>query len=190
MVIARKKNKIINFELTFTLQLHHMKTENNIILTNTQINHKIRRIALQILESNIDEPEIILAGISKNGFLIAEKLKQIISDYSDVKITLCEVFINKKELLNEVTVSINVKEYANKSVILIDDVLHSGATLIYGVKHFLNVPLKQLKTAVLINRNHKKFPIKADFKGLSLSTSINEHVEIIFDNDNAQAVLI
>lgn len=167
-----------------------MKTENNIILTNTQINHKIRRIALQILESNIDESQIILAGISKNGFLIASKLKQAILDYSDVKITLCEVFINKKELLNEVTVSINIEEYTNKSVILIDDVLHSGATLIYGVKHFLNVPLKQLKTAVLINRNHKKFPIKADFKGLSLSTSINEHVEIVFNNDTAQAVLI
>lgn len=167
-----------------------MKTENNIILTNTQINHKIRRIALQILESNVDESQIILAGISKNGFLIAEKLKQTISDYSNVNITLCEVFINKKELLSEVAVSINIDEYTNKSVVLIDDVLHSGATLIYGVKHFLNVPLKQLKTAVLINRNHKKFPVKADFKGLSLSTSINEHVEIVFNNDTAQAVLI
>jgi pyrimidine operon attenuation protein/uracil phosphoribosyltransferase len=167
-----------------------MKTENNIILTNTQINHKIRRIALQILESNIDESQIILAGISKNGFLIAEKLKQAITDYSDIEVTLCEVFVNKKELLNKVTVSINLNEYTNKSVVLIDDVLHSGATLIYGVKHFLNVPLKQLKTAVLINRNHKKFPVKADFKGLSLSTSINEHVEIVFNNDTAQAVLI
>ncbi|NQY30929.1 MAG: phosphoribosyltransferase [Flavobacteriaceae bacterium] len=167
-----------------------MKTKNNIILTNTQINHKIRRIALQILESNIYESKIILAGISKNGFFIAKKLKQAISDYSDVKIILCEVFINKKELLNKVTVSINIEEYTNESVILIDDVLHSGATLIYGVKHFLNVPLKQLKTAVLINRNHKKFPIKADFKGLSLSTSINEHVEIVFNNNTAQAVLI
>jgi pyrimidine operon attenuation protein/uracil phosphoribosyltransferase len=53
-----------------------MKTKNNIILNNTQINHKIRRIALQILESNINEEEIVLAGISKNGFLIAEKLKK------------------------------------------------------------------------------------------------------------------
>lgn len=167
-----------------------MKTENNIILNNTQINHKIRRIALQILESNIDEPKIILAGISKNGFLIAQKLKQVITDYSDVNITLCEVYINKKELLNEVTVSIDTKAYTNQSVILVDDVLHSGATLIYGVKHFLNAPLKQLKTVVLINRNHKKFPVKADFKGLSLSTSINEHVEIIFDNNSAQAILI
>lgn len=168
-----------------------MKTENNIILTNTQIAHKIRRIALQILESNINEPQIVLAGISKNGFLIAEKLQDIISNYSDVNIILCEVFINKKDLLTDIELSISTDQYINYSVVLIDDVLHSGATLIYGVKHFLNVPLKQLKTAVLINRNHKKYPIKADFKGLSLSTSINEHIEIIFDtNNNATAVLV
>lgn len=167
-----------------------MKTENNIILTNTQINHKIRRIALQILESNVEESKIVLAGISKNGFLIAQKLKTVIRDYSDVEIILCEVFINKKELLSAVTLSINSEAYKNSSVILVDDVLHSGATLIYGVKHFLNTPLKQLKTAVLINRNHKKFPVKADFKGLSLSTSINEHVEIIFDHNNAATAIL
>jgi pyrimidine operon attenuation protein/uracil phosphoribosyltransferase len=168
-----------------------METENSIILTNTQVNHKIRRIALQILESNVGEDKIVLAGISKNGFIIAEKLQKIIADYSDVTIVLCEVFINKKNVLTDVKLSIATEDYINSSVVLIDDVLHSGATLIYGVKHFLNVPLKQLKTAVLINRNHKKYPIKADFKGLSLSTSINEHIEIVFDNNNeATAILV
>ena len=131
-----------------------------------------------------------MAGISKNGFLIAEKLKQVISNYSTVETVLCEVFINKKDLLKEVKLSISTDEYSNTSVILIDDVLHSGATLIYGVKHFLNVNLTQLKTAVLINRNHKKYPIKADFKGLSLSTSINEHVEIVFDSNNEATALL
>jgi pyrimidine operon attenuation protein/uracil phosphoribosyltransferase len=167
-----------------------MKTKNNIILNNTQINHKIRRIALQILESNINEEEIVLAGISKNGFLIAEKLKKIIKYYSNVNIILSKVTINKHNLLSEVTTTLQVSDYSNKSIILVDDVLYSGATLIYGVKHFLNTPLKQLKTAVLINRNYKKFPVKADFKGLSLSTSINEHVEIVFKNDQAEAILL
>jgi pyrimidine operon attenuation protein/uracil phosphoribosyltransferase len=167
-----------------------MKTKNNIILNNTQINHKIRRIALQILESNINEEEIVLAGISKNGFLIAEKLKKIIKYYSNVNIILSKVTINKHNLLSKVTTTLQVSDYSNKSIILVDDVLYSGATLIYGVKHFLNTPLKQLKTAVLINRNYKKFPVKADFKGLSLSTSINEHVEIVFKNDQAEAILL
>jgi pyrimidine operon attenuation protein/uracil phosphoribosyltransferase len=82
------------------------------------------------------------------------------------------------------------EEYANKSLILVDDVLHSGTTLIYGVKHFLDSPLAQFKTAVLVNRNHKKYPVKADFKGISLSTSLNEHVDVIFDGKHSKVVLI
>ena len=73
---------------------------------------------------------------------------------------------------------------------MVDDVLNSGTTLMYGIKHFLDVPLKRFKTAVLVNRNHKKYPVKADFKGISLSTSINEHVEVIFDEKNSKAYLV
>ena len=75
-------------------------------------------------------------------------------------------------------------------IILVDDVLNSGSTLIYGVKHFLNVELKQFKTAVLVNRNHKKFPVKADFKGISLSTSMQNHVKVEFKGPNIQVILI
>jgi pyrimidine operon attenuation protein/uracil phosphoribosyltransferase len=73
---------------------------------------------------------------------------------------------------------------------LVDDVLNSGTTLMYGIKYFLDVPLKRFKTAVLVNRNHKKYPVKADFKGISLSTSINEHVEVSFDEKNSKAFLM
>ena len=69
-------------------------------------------------------------------------------------------------------------------MVLVDDVLHSGTTLIYGIKHFLEVPLKQFNTAVLVDRNHKKYPVKADFKGISLSTSINENVSVVFEKEN------
>jgi pyrimidine operon attenuation protein/uracil phosphoribosyltransferase len=84
---------------------------------------------------------------------------------------------------------LDVKDYTNKSLVLIDDVLHTGTTLIYSVNHFLKVPLKQFKTAVLVNRNHKKYPVKADFKGISLSTSLQENVEVIFDSKNSRVVL-
>ena len=86
--------------------------------------------------------------------------------------TLCEVKIDKKNPLNKISTTLDADNYKNKSLILVDDVLNSGTTLIYGIKHFLEVPLKQFNTAVLINRNHKKYPVKADFKGLSLSTSM------------------
>jgi pyrimidine operon attenuation protein/uracil phosphoribosyltransferase len=92
--------------------------------------------------------------------------------------------MDKKNPLKGVSTSIDKSDYENKSVVLVDDVLNSGSTLIYGVHHFLQVPLKQIKTAVLVNRNHKKYPVKADFKGISLSTSLHEHIEVRFEKDN------
>lgn len=160
-----------------------------IILNNTQINHKIKRIAYQIYENNVDEKSIIIAGIANNGYLFAQKLKTDIELISTIKVTLCKVEINKKQPLNTVKTSLLPKEYSNSSLILVDDVLNSGSTLIYAIKHFLEVPLKQFKTAVLVNRNHKKYPVKADFKGISLSTSIQEHITVELDKKNAVAYL-
>ncbi len=161
----------------------------SIILNNQQINHTIKRIAFQIYENNINEKTIILAGIAKNGFLLAQKFKKALEEISNIQVILCEVKINKKRPLEPIETSLNSSEYADKSLVLVDDVLNSGTTLMYAVKHFLEVPLKQFKTAVLVNRNHKKYPIKADFKGLSLSTSLQEHITVEFDKNEARAFL-
>lgn len=166
-----------------------MTETNNIILTHEEIIHKIKRIAYQIYESNVDEKEIILAGIESNGYVLAKKLKTVLKKISPLEPILCKVSIDKKNPLNNVKTSISPEDYKNKSVVLIDDVLNSGTTLIYGVKHFLNVPLKQFKTAVLVNRNHKKYPVKADFKGISLSTSLKEHINVVLDNNDFKAIL-
>ncbi|MHA7058050.1 phosphoribosyltransferase family protein [Aquimarina sp. M1] len=161
-----------------------MQTTDNIILTHEQIQHKIKRIAYQIYESNVNEKEIVIAGISKNGFIFAQRLKTILEDISDITITLCEVTMDKTAPHNTVETSIPTSAYTNKSLVLADDVLNSGTALVYGVKHFLDVPLIRFKTAVLVNRNHKKYPIKADFKGISLSTSLHEHVNVIFSKND------
>ena len=160
-----------------------------IILNKIQITHKIKRIAYQIYENNVNEEEVIIAGIFENGYLFAKKLKTAVENISSIKVTLCKVEIDKKKPTNSIKTSLKPEEYKNKSLLLVDDVLHSGTTLIYGVKHFLEVPLKQFKTAVLVDRNHKKYPIKADFKGISLSTSLNENVSVIFEKGNCFAIL-
>ena len=152
--------------------------KDSIILTNEQINHKIKRIAYQILESNSTEKEIVLAGITGNGYILSKKIKGVLSQISDVNIQLCEVKIDKKKPRNKIVTSLNSIDYKNKSLVLVDDVLNSGTTLMYGVKHFLEVPLKRFKTAVLVNRNHKKYPIKADFKGVSLSTTLQDNITV------------
>jgi pyrimidine operon attenuation protein/uracil phosphoribosyltransferase len=161
-----------------------------IILDHNQINQKIKRIAYQIYEANSSEKEVVIAGIQGNGVYFSIQLAKSLEQISSLKITLCEVFIDKKNPLDKITTSIKSINYYNKSIVLVDDVLNSGTTLMYGIKYFLNVPLKRFKTAVLVNRNHKKYPVKADFKGISLSTSINEHVEVSFDEKNSKAFLM
>ena len=160
------------------------------ILTNSQIKRKIKRISLQIIESNIEEKEVVLAGIEQNGFLIAKELNKMISELSNLNIKLCSLKIDKKNPLNNISTSLNSSEYKNKSIVVVDDVLNSGSTLMYAVKHFLDTELRQLKTTVLVDRNHKKFPIKADFKGVSLSTSIQNHVKVQFDKNSIEAFLL
>ncbi len=163
--------------------------QETVILDKKQIAHKLKRIAYQVYETNIEEKEVVIAGIEANGYLVAKKLKRLVEQISPIKVTLCKVMIDKVQPTNPIRTSLSKKDYTNKSVLLVDDVLHSGTTLIYGVKHFLEVPLKQFKTAVLVDRNHKKYPVKADFKGISLSTSISENVSVIIEKDNDRAVL-
>jgi len=155
----------------------------NIILTNQQIEHTTKRIAYQIYETFVDEEEIVIAGIASNGYIFAKKIAEALNTISTLKVSLCEVRINKQNPESAVNTSLSKEAYANKGLILVDDVLNSGTTLIYAVRHFLDVPLTKFKTAVLVDRNHKKYPVKADFKGISLSTSSLEHVQVIFDEN-------
>ncbi|UNY97433.1 phosphoribosyltransferase [Zhouia spongiae] len=163
-----------------------MTTTQNKILGHDEIQHKIKRIAYQIYETFVEEDEIVIAGIANGGLEFARKIQHTFNDIADIKTTLCEVKIDKQNLLAPISTSLDKSAYENKALVLADDVLNTGGTLIYGVKHFLEVPLKKFKTVVLVDRNHKKYPIKADFKGISLSTSLQEHVEVLFkEGDDA-----
>lgn len=161
----------------------------NIILNHQEIEHKTKRIAYQIYETFVDEKEIVIAGIASNGYVFAQKIAEVLTEISTLKVLLCEVTINKNHPNENIATSIPAPEYQNKGIVLVDDVLNSGTTLVYGVKHFLEVPTSKLKTAVLVDRNHKKYPVKVDFKGISLSTSSQEHVSVFFEKGNNHAVL-
>jgi pyrimidine operon attenuation protein/uracil phosphoribosyltransferase len=161
----------------------------DLILNHTQILHIVKRIAYQIYESNPDEKEILIAGIKNNGYTFAKKIKKELVKISSMRVVLCDITIDKKNPLHEIKSSVLPKDFQDRSIVLVDDVLNSGSTLIHTAKYFLQVPIKQLKTVVLIDRNHKKYPIKADFKGISLSTSLNENVVVLFEKNNDRAVL-
>lgn len=165
-----------------------MKDE-TLILSDKQIQHKIRRIAFQILEFYDGDKDLVIAGIANNGYTFAQKLVKDIKAITEIEPKICKIKIDKKHPYKSPVISLEEKVYEGQSIVLVDDVLNTGSTLIYSVKHLLETDLKELKTAVLIDRSHKKFPIKADFKGLSLSTSLSETVKVTF-GETSQAVLI
>jgi pyrimidine operon attenuation protein/uracil phosphoribosyltransferase len=159
------------------------------ILGQDRINKIVKRIAFQIHEKNQNESEIILIGILKNGFILSNLIEKELQKISKSKIQLLSIKVNKKSPLNSVELSSDLNKIKDKSLVLIDDVLNSGKTLIHCVKYLLDVPLANFNTVVLIDRNHKKYPIKIDFKGLSLSTSIRENVTVVFDKSNSYAFI-
>ena len=164
--------------------------DKNVIINDNQIRSKLKRISYQILETNLQNSVLVIAGIESNGYLIAKELKKTLNKLSNIEVILCKVKIDKKNPRKPIETSISKDEYSNKSIVLVDDVLNSGSTLVYAVKHFLEVELSQFKTAVLVDRNHKKFPVKADYKGISLSTSIQSQVIVEFKGSKIQAILV
>lgn len=168
-----------------------MSNTKTIILTASQIGQKINRIAYEIYENNSQEKEIIVAGIMPNGYILAQKIKSVLEKIAPVKVQLVKVEVDKERpFAEENKFELNDKEIKNKAIVLVDDVLNSGKTLIYGIKYFLNVPVKRIKTAVLIDRNHNRYPIKADFVGLSLSTTMQEHVSVELEKKNKEVVYL
>lgn len=153
-------------------------------MNSKRINDCAHRISYQIVESSINRKEIVIIGIKNNGFIFAQKIHDFLKKITDQKIELLSVEINKKNPNESITFKNKFNTIDNSSVILIDDVLNTGKTLMYSIKFLLNYKINQLKTAVLIDRNHKDFPVKVDFKGLSLSTTMNEHVEVVLKKNN------
>ncbi len=155
-----------------------MSTKSVLILNQEQIQKKTIRIAYQILEDNFDEKSLVLVGIADRGYVFAQRLKVLLEKISAIDVQLIKVVLDKTSSTLNAHTDIPVEQAKNKTVILVDDVLNSGRTLAYGMGVFFDVPLKKMRTAVLIDRSHHKFPIFSDFSGLKLSTILKEHVTV------------
>ena len=161
----------------------------NKILNADQIKKIVKRIAYQIQENNLEYSEIILIGVYNNGYMLAKIIEKELKQISKSSIELISIKINKENPLDKIDLDCKKEYLKNKSIVLIDDVLHTGRTLIYCVKHLLDMSPRNFNTVVLVDRNHKKFPIKVDFKGISLSTSMSEHVEVVFEKNESYVVI-
>ncbi|HLP20524.1 MAG TPA: phosphoribosyltransferase family protein [Chitinophagales bacterium] len=152
------------------------------ILTTEAIQQKTRRIAYQIVEDNYDEDELVLIGIKPNGLEYAAQLKKEIEAIDGMKVVLLELSLNKaKPLEEEISLELGKKTLNNKTVIVVDDVANTGKTLYYALKPVMDFLPKKVQAVVLVDRQHKLFPVSPDFVGLSLSTTMKEHIQVEFD---------
>ena len=160
-----------------------MPEKKNKIMDANDIHRTIKRISYQIYETHFEESQLVLAGIAKNGVIMATRIRNELKKISEIDVIFMEISVDKKNPINPIVLSQKLEVCKNNPVVVVDDVLNTGSTLIYAVTHFLSIKLKKLQTAVLVNRNHKNFPVKGDFKGISLSTSIKENIDVTFGED-------
>ena len=167
-----------------------MPESKSLILDHKNIEQKINRIAYQIYETHYDQKKIIIAGIAESGFILAKLISMKLKKISPLDVVMCELKINKKNpLQSEINLNIEPKDFKNETIIVVDDVSNSGKTMMYVIKPFLEVPIKKLSIAVLIKRSHKRFPLNADYVGLSLTTTLKEHIEVSLEKGNYAAYL-
>ena len=149
------------------------------ILSDQKIRQKIKRLAIEILERNTEETEMIVAGINNNGLLFASLIVDELKGICDSPIHLTRIQLNPAAPIDsEVVIDMDVDKIKGKAILIVDDVANTGRTLFYACKPLLTIIPKKIEVAVLVDRTHKSFPIKVDYVGLSLATTLKENIDV------------
>ncbi len=186
-----RKSFIFVIQFINLLEKHVENRTKMQLLDTNQTFQKIRRMAYQIYENNFEEPTLILAGIQGEGYIMAEYLVKELQAISSIEVIIAKVSFDKSAVVQpDILIESDVDTFKNKPVVLIDDVLNTGKTLAFCLRPFMTIPLKRLQVAVLVDRNHPKFPISADYIGYSLSTTLSEHIEVRLSNTEDKGVYL
>ncbi len=151
------------------------------ILSNEQIDKKIKRLAYQILENNYNAKKLYLAGINNAGQKFAKLLADQLTQLHSTQIELIQIKLNPAAPLEGTNLSIDVQSLKNQTVIIVDDVANTGRTIFYAFKPIFETLAESVQVAVLVDRKHKSFPIKVDYVGLSLATTLKENIRVKLD---------
>lgn len=154
------------------------------VLNHQQIKKKITRMAYEIYERNLNSKAVVLAGISGMGETLANLLATELKAISPLEIEQVKIILDKAHVASEEVQLSSEIDLQGKTLILVDDVLNTGKTLVYAMKPFLEEELYKMEIAVLVNRSHGLFPIRPDYTGFELSTTLNEHIKVDFSGDN------
>lgn len=152
-----------------------------LLLNSRQIQQRINRLAFQVYEDNFEQQDLIIAGIAKSGFIVAERLQEALTKICPIKTELIEIEVDKENPTRvEMEPAISKQALKDKVVIVVDDVLNSGKTLIYSLRPFLDADMRKIRTVLLVDRDHKRYPVEADYVGITLSTTLQEHIRVGF----------
>ncbi|EKB50550.1 phosphoribosyltransferase family protein [Cecembia lonarensis] len=155
-----------------------------LVLNHKQIQQKITRMAYEIYERNASEEAILLAGIRGMGSQLAHYLAESLQNISHLNVQVTEILLDKEDVnRGKVKLSSDL-DLTDQNVIIVDDVLNTGKTLVYALKPFLDAPIKKMEVAVLVNRSHKLFPVTPDYTGLELATTLSEHITVDLSKEN------
>jgi pyrimidine operon attenuation protein / uracil phosphoribosyltransferase len=158
----------------------------NYILTQQTAERKLRRMAFEILENNSGEQQLILAGIRESGSVIARNIQRQLKEIAGARVVthLISIGLDKRSP-GPVTLSESLP-FDDQVIIVIDDVANSGRTLLYAMKPFLDFHPRKIESLVLVERSHKAFPVQPDYSGLSLATTLQEHIYVEVEGDEVK----
>lgn len=159
------------------------------VLNHKQVGQKITRMAFEIYERNLNSSGVVFAGITGMGMTLANLLASELKKISPIPVEVVEVILDKKAVSkSEIELSENL-ELSKKTIILVDDVLNTGKTLVYAMKPFLDQEIQKMEIAVLVNRSHGLFPLRPDYTGYELATTLSEHIRVDFSENNYSVLL-
>lgn len=146
------------------------------ILDQLAISRKIRRMALEIAERNTDADRLVLVGIEPNGQIMAQQIKSLLKEWFQGDIDEITLSLDKRKPKGvELSAQVDMN---GAVVIVVDDVANSGKTLTYALKPILQFHPQKIQTLVLVERTHKEFPVKADYVGISIATTVNDFIAV------------
>ncbi|MBS1569705.1 MAG: phosphoribosyltransferase [Bacteroidetes bacterium] len=150
-----------------------------VVLEHDRIQRKLDRMALQVLEHNPGAKQLLIVGVVPRGAVLAHRLKKLLDKLTGIESEVLELSLPKDGPLDApVKLRPEGRKLDGAAVVLVDDVLMSGRTLMHAAAHLVKHPLKRLTTLVLVDRMHRAFPIRADIVGLTLSTTMQEHISV------------
>lgn len=158
------------------------------LLHQTAVGQKIKRMTYEIWEHNADQKELYILGVKGTGYKLAKILYKELKEISDLELFLGQLTIDKKDVSKPI--SIDFEDLKNKNVLLVDDVVNSGKTLLHSLVPVIVQQAKKIEIAALVNRKHKQFPIKPDIIGLEVSTTIQDHIEVKVDKKEKISVFL